>query len=195
MTKIALIRHGPTEWNESRRLQGMTDVPLSAAGLDKVRQWRLPDEFAGFDWVASPLTRAAQTARLLGITFRTEPAVREMDWGAWEGRTHRELKLIYGDEVQRRAAMGLDLHPHEGERPRDVRDRIEAWLAKLETGGRPVGAVTHQGVIRAMMSLATGWDMVSDPPLQLDWSSIHVFDLSPDGVAVDRVNISLEAPS
>ena len=196
MTPLAMIRHGPTTWNEEHRLQGRTDVPLSAVGVARVGTWAVPDEFRAFDWVASPLVRASETARLLGLDFDTETDIMEMDWGAWEGHTRAELDRKYGDEVRRRAALGLDLRPHDGESPRELRDRVSGWLDRVVDAGRPTGAVTHQGVIRAVLSLATGWDMVNKPPIKLDRSSLHLFGLDGAGrVEISRVNISLESPA
>ncbi len=196
MTPLAMIRHGPTTWNEEHRLQGRTDVPLSAVGVARVETWAVPDEFRAFDWVASPLVRASETARLLGLEFNTETAIVEMDWGAWEGHTRAELDRKYGDEVRRRAEQGLDLTPHDGESPRELRDRVSGWLKRVVEAGRPTGAVTHQGVIRAVLSLATGWDMLNKPPIKLDWSSLHLFELGGGGrVEISRVNIRLESPA
>jgi broad specificity phosphatase PhoE len=193
MIPVALIRHGPTSWNEERRLQGRADVPLSPTGEAKVAGWTLPAEFTDYHWVASPLTRAQQTAAALGITPVTEHAVVEMDWGDWEGHTMAELTEKYGNEVRRRADMGLDLRPHGGESPRDVRGRVRDWLDLVAETGRPTGAVAHQGIIRAALSLATGWEMVGKPPAKMDWSSVHLFRLEDDGsVTIDRLNISLE---
>lgn len=192
MTPIALIRHGPTLWNEQKRLQGQADVPLSPDGHATVSGWRLPEEFTGYHWVASPLTRAQQTAGYLGLTVQTEPAIVEMDWGKWEGRTGAELREMYGDEFQRRADMGLDLRPDGGESPRDVRNRVEEWVDRVAASGRPTGAVAHQGIIRAMISLATGWDMTRKPPHDMDWASVHLFVVADDRtVTIDRLNISL----
>lgn len=194
MIEIALIRHGPTSWNEAKRLQGRADVPLSDNGRRKVSGWRLPAELHGFDWVASPLTRAQQTAALLGLAPATEPLLIEMDWGAWEGHTHTELATRYGEEFRARAAKGIDLRPHEGESPREVRARVAAWLDRVAPSGRPTGAVTHQGIVRAMLSLATGWEMIGPPPVEMDWASVHVFRAA-SGTAVEiaRLNWSLEA--
>lgn len=194
MTLVALVRHGPTEWNEARRLQGRRDIPLSENGIKTVAGWTLPEEFRGFDWVASPLSRARQTAEALGITYRVEPAVQEMDWGAWDGHTVQELREKFGDVIAQREAEGIDLRPDEGESPRDVRTRIAAWLDVVQANGQPTGAVCHQGIIRAMLSLATGWDMVNKPPEKMEWAAVQLFRLTGDGsVAVERLNISLEA--
>jgi probable phosphoglycerate mutase len=195
VTPLAVIRHGPTDWNEAKRLQGRADRALSAGGRDAVAGWRLPDEFRGYDWHCSPLGRARETAALLGLSCAVDEALIEMDWGAWEGKTGPELIEEYGEEFRNRAARGIDLRPHGGESPREVRDRIAAWARAAAARGRPCGAVCHQGVIRALLSLATGWQMIGEPPHRLDWSSLHVFDIAPEGgVEVARLNISLVAP-
>ena len=194
--RLALIRHGPTEWNEAGRLQGLTDVPLSAAGLATVQSWRVPEPYRDFTWVASPLIRAQETARLLGLTCAVEPRICEMNWGQWEGRTREELIRDYGEEFHNRAAKGLDLRPHGGESPREVRDRFAAWIASHANGEeRSIGAVTHQGIIRAALSLATGWEMIGKPPVRMEWAAVHVFAVDAESnVAIEAMNVSLEAP-
>ena len=195
MTALALIRHGPTAWNEEHRLQGQADIPLSADGRAKVGGWTVPRHLHDFRWVISPLSRATETASLLGLAGAAEPSIIEMHWGDWEGYTFEELRTRYGDEVRERAARGLDLRPHEGESPREVRERVGQWLARVAACGRPTGAGTHQGVIRAVMSLATGWDMINPPPQKLAWASVHMFAIADDGaVEIAELNIGLEAP-
>jgi probable phosphoglycerate mutase len=193
MIPVALIRHAPTGWNAVKRLQGRADQPLSDAGRGAAAGWRVPAEFAEYAWYVSPLGRAAETARLLGLACTTEPAVIEMHWGAWEGHTLEELKAKFGHEtVANRTALGLDFRPHDGESPREVRERVAGWFKRVAAGGVPAGAVTHQGVIRAALSLATGWTMIGPPPAELDWAAVHVFSVDEFGhVAIDRLNISL----
>jgi broad specificity phosphatase PhoE len=193
MTPIALIRHGPTDWNAEHRLQGRVDRPLSEEGRATVSAWMVPDAYTAFEWVASPLSRARQTAELLMLDIaRLEPAIIEMDWGDWEGHTRTELDEIYGDEVSRRADMGLDLRPHNGESPRDVRHRVAAWAREIAESGIPTGAVCHQGIIRAALSLASGWSMVGKPPEKMDWASVHIFNAHADGTfEIEALNVSL----
>ena len=194
MISVAVIRHGPTDWNEQKRIQGRADRRLSPTGRERVATWSVPSELDHFDWVASPLTRAVETAGLLGLTCRPEPLLVEMDWGEWEGKTRDELIAEYGDEFEHRAAKGIDLRPHEGESPREVRERVRQWLDGVVGRGQPAGAVCHQGVIRALMSLATGWNMINKPPHKLDWAAAHLFVAYDDGrVEIDRLNVSLES--
>ncbi len=193
MSLIAMIRHGPTPWNESKRLQGQRDIPLSLDGRRTVAGWRLPDEFREFDWFCSPLTRTRETARMLGIEAEVAQPIKEMDWGGWDGHTMTELRAKFGDIVARREAQGIDLRPDRGESPREVRQRVAAWINHIMAErARPIGMVTHQGVIRAVLSLATGWDMVGPPPHKMAWAAVQLFRLDGDAVRIERLDISLE---
>ena len=192
MTQIALIRHGPTAWNEQKRLQGQADIPLSPNGIRRVETWRVPEIFMGFKWFASPLCRAQKTASILGLNVKTEPAIIEMDWGEWEGQTGPELRNKYGENFISRQKDGIDLRPDGGESPRDVRTRVNGWVESVLEKGVPTGAVAHQGIIRAMVSLATGWNMINPGPKEMDWDAIQLFKIKPNGgVEICQLNISL----
>src|SRR3990172_2610638 len=89
---VILVRHGPTAWTAEGRLQGQTDVPLSSEGEVQVARWRLPPDLAQLQatgrlsWVASPLRRAVETARLIGANSLTlEPRLMEGHYGEWTG--------------------------------------------------------------------------------------------------------------
>ena len=190
---LAVIRHGPTDWNEERRIQGRADRSLSPAGRAAVSGWTLPAEMAAFDWYVSPLSRARETAALLGLDPVVERALIEMDWGDWDGARGDELRARYGDEFDRRISRGLDMQPHGGETPRELRARVAGWLETIRLAGRPAGAVCHQGVIRALLSLATGWDMIVEPPVELEWSAVQIFGLAGNGdVVLERANVMLD---
>lgn len=190
MTWLALIRHGPTEWNALGRMQGRADLPLSDEGRASLARYRLPADWQGWVLLSSPLIRAQETARLLsGRKPVTEAALIEQDWGAWEGRTLADIAES-GDEA--RTGTGLDFRPVRGESPRMVQERLKPWLAKLARQDQPTVAVTHKGVIRAVMGLATDWDFMGKPPVRFDWRAGHLFKLAPDGQpAVYQANISL----
>lgn len=183
--KLFLIRHGRTAWNEQGRMQGRADLPLSPAGRTEVLGWRLPEAWADARWLTSPLCRATETAALLtDRPVGIEPRLIEMDWGAFEGRTLAELRAEAPDAMAANEARGLDFRPSGGESPREVRTRLESLFADL--GADPADAaiavcVTHKGVVRAALSLATGWDMLAKPPLRLADNAALVLNRQPGG--------------
>ncbi|HET6223688.1 MAG TPA: histidine phosphatase family protein, partial [Dongiaceae bacterium] len=137
MTRLALLRHGPTEWNAARRLQGRADIPLSEQGREAVRSWRLPAPIRGFAWAASPLSRCVETAEILRRQLpepgplRIEPRLIEMDFGVWEGETLAALRLAHGAHMSELEGRGLDFHAPGGESPRAVQDRLRPWLTEI----------------------------------------------------------------
>ena len=191
---FALLRHAPTAWNASGRLQGLTDTPLSPEGEAAARTWRLPPPAAGWPRICSPLQRARRTAELLqpAAAVGVESALREMSFGVWEGHTIAELRAGIGEAFLAAERKGLDFHPPGGESPRHVMVRLGSWADRIAAAGESVVAVSHKAAIRALLALATGWDMTGKPPVKLDWRSVHFFVALGGGkVAVERLNVPL----
>jgi probable phosphoglycerate mutase len=191
---FAILRHATTEWNVQRRLQGLTDTCLSPLGEEEARRWRLPPPADGWARLSSPLQRARRTAELLqpAAPVTLDSALREMCFGTWEGHTVAELRVSVGERFLEAERRGLDFQPPGGESPRAVMARLRRWTAAVAGTGRPVVAVSHKAAIRALLALATGWDMTGRPPHKLDWRCLHFFSAGIDGsVSVDRLNIPL----
>ena len=193
MITIALIRHGPTEWTDAKRLQGRTDIPLSAAGREFVGTWQLPRQLRSGRWTSSPLMRAVETARALsGRTPEIDRRLIEMDWGEWEGRRLADLRAELGEEMAANEAAGIDFRPPGGESPREVQSRLRDWLADVVEIGEPMVAVAHHGVVRALYSMATGWNMVGNPMHKFRWGAIQYFSIGSAGhIAVERLNVMM----
>ena len=196
MTPLVVIRHGPTAWTAEGRIQGRSDVPLSPEGRDAVRAWRLPGGLrgAGWVWLCSPLSRARETAALLKRDgeVREDPALIEMNWGAWEGRVLAELRQEGGPGMAEAEARGLDFRPPGGESPRDLQARLAPLLDSLARTGAPCVAVTHKGVIRGLYARAEGWDLTGRAPVKLRDACAHRFLLDAAGrPRVDRLNLDL----
>ena len=183
MTRLLFLRHGPTEWNEAGRIQGRRDVPLAPGARDALAMRRLPGRTGGpLRWVSSPLLRARQTAEALGAEqVEIEPRLTEMDWGEWEGRSLPSLREELGEAMQENEARGLDFETPAGDSPRRVQARLRPWLREIAESGRPVVAVSHKGVGRALLALAIGWDMKAKAPIRLRWERAHRFEVSPAG--------------
>ncbi len=180
--KLILIRHGPTAWNREKRIQGHNDQPLSREGIEWVRSRIIADQYKQLPWYCSPLQRARETARLMGIPNPIiEPALIEMNWGDWEGEVLKPLRKRLGDTMRLNEARGLDFCPPNGESPRQVQARLKAWLAGPVNKKQNCAAVVHQGIIRCMISMVTDWDMRGEIPFQLDWYLGFVFNINESG--------------
>ncbi len=195
MTLVALIRHAPTTWNDERLIQGRSDTTLSEAGIALARSWRVPEALTGMPWVTSTLSRTRDTARHMGLEpLAAEPRLDEMDWGHWAGRSLADLRAEHGAAMAENEALGLDFRPSGGETPREVQRRLSAWLRDIAEAGADIGAITHRGVQRAAIGLATGWDFLDKPPLKLGRSAILLLALDEAGSPrLERTDLSLDA--
>ena len=97
--EVWVVRHGETEWAREGRHTGRTDVPLTEAGREQARALaRCLSGHAFALVISSPMARAADTARLAGFPDpRTDPDLREWDYGVFEGRRTPEIREEYPD--------------------------------------------------------------------------------------------------
>lgn len=189
MTDLYLMRHGPTAWNGEDRIQGRSDVTLSPEGRALLLRFRLPDRVAGARLVSSPLLRATETARLVaGREPEIEPALIEAHWGAWEGLTRTATHALALRQAAR-GETGPVWRPPGGESLGEVQARLLAWASALDGG--PVLGVTHKGVIRAALALATGWDMAAKAPVRLGWRAVHHFRAGRGRLVLVEPNIGI----
>jgi probable phosphoglycerate mutase len=193
VTRLALLRHFPTSWNDAGRIQGHADVALTAASRERLAMLAVPAEFAAFRMMCSPLKRARETAQALGLAATSHARWIEMNWGGYEGHSLSDLRRRLGDEFAANEARGLDFTPPGGESPRMVFARLLPLLQDLAARGDTL-AVTHRGVIRAIYAQAAGWTMTGKPPHRLASDAIQVFALAADGrPAIERLNLTLVA--
>ena len=180
--KLALLRHGVTDWNLEKRVQGQIDRPLSQLGRQQLAELALPPSLDAYRWYCSPMLRARQTAELLGLKdVLLEPALVEMNWGDWEGQILKPLRRKLGDSMRDNESRGLDFRPPGGESPREVQSRLRPWLRQVAASERDSAAVVHKGIIRCIYALASGWDMRGESPVDFAWDAIHQFELAPEG--------------
>jgi broad specificity phosphatase PhoE len=181
--KIALLRHGPTEWNAAGRIQGHTDIALSDTGLAKMAALRLP--LAAPRAYSSPMLRARQTAGALGLKDPILDArLMEQNWGAWEGLTRNEIFTRHGADafVKAGSEQGEAFRPGGGEATGELHTRVAAFLKDVALEDGDAVAVAHLGVLRAAYTLATGWNMATPMPAELDVSRILLLSLDRSGV-------------
>lgn len=189
--KLALLRHGPTDWNAAGRIQGHTDIPLSDAGLAKMARLRLP--FTVTRTYCSPLLRARQTAQALMLANPVhDTRLMEQHWGQWEGLTRDQIFARHGDDafVKAGSQQGAAFRPSGGESTGELHHRVGAFLRDIAGGEGDAAAVAHLGVLRAAYTLATGWVMDAPMPADLDVSKILVLSLDAAGTPkVESLNL------
>ncbi|MFP5221825.1 MAG: histidine phosphatase family protein [Acidobacteriota bacterium] len=196
MTRLALIRHAPTEWNAAGRIQGQHDSPLTPDGLELARSWCAT--LAGFGFSAlysSPLGRAMHTATVVGDPLGLGPVpvadLREQAFGQWTGRTVAELR---GQGVLApQEALGWAFTPPGGEDRRTVLER--AWNCLLDIAARHHGqsvlVVTHEGVLRAVLYALKGRDYLPHEPKILAPRALHVLQAHGGCLSIEAWNLTL----
>jgi 2,3-bisphosphoglycerate-dependent phosphoglycerate mutase len=158
MLELYLIRHGRSTWNQTGRIQGHTDVPLSEEGEKQAQALAKRLKHWKFDRVySSDLQRAKQTAEAVypsgAITFDTR--LREIHLGDFEGRTWDDMTDQERDVFAVQFAGPYHHKVPGGESNDDLRDRALAWLAELPKEGRVV-AFTHGGFIVSILHSIVG---------------------------------------
>jgi broad specificity phosphatase PhoE len=169
VTALILIRHGETDWNRDRRIQGSTDIPLNDNGRAQARATAavLRERLPGADQptiVSSDLARARETAEIiageLGLAApRTYRGLRERAYGEAEGLGVDEFRARWGDWYTAEVP-GAEPWP-------DLRERGIAALGRAVRDHRrataPAGAslivVSHGALIREIIRHATAGEL------------------------------------
>ncbi len=176
-TIFGLLRHGQTEWNVAKRIQGSGNSPLSPAGRRQTAEW-VP-VLARYGWqriIASDQERVVETVAILNRQWQLptshDTRLREQRWGEWEGLTIADIKQRFAGELEARVALGWQFAPPGGESRLSVRDRsLAALRAAAEAWpGEKILVVCHQGVIKTTLYHLTGREFVpgADPLLHHD---------------------------
>ncbi len=182
MTEIIIIRHGETEWNKTGRFQGHSDVPLSAEGRAQAAALGKNLVVDHVDAIyASDLTRAMETAAPLaqrfGLEVISDPLLRELNFGSWEGRNFNDvnaenpdaMKTFYNDPERVNIP---DSEPFP-EFQRRVARRVREIVAQER--GKRIVIVSHGASIRILFA-----DILS-MPIRSIW---HVSQLN---TAVNKI--------
>jgi len=183
MLQVYLVRHGETQWNAERRIQGQSDSPLTEKGVQQAWQVAERARTLGITHViSSDLGRTQQTARIIadacGCDIILEPRIRELDMGVLEKR-HIDT-LTEAEEGWRRTLVNgtEDGRIPEGESMQELSVRMHAALAeclKLPAGSRPL-LVSHGIALGCLVSTILGLPAYAERRLRLRNCSISRID-------------------
>jgi alpha-ribazole phosphatase len=192
--RVYLLRHGHVETGGRKCYIGRTDLPLSSRGVDQAQYLAraLAQSGAG-RIVSSDLGRAVQTARIiaekLGLTLETEPALREIDLGAWEGRAMADVRREDPKAYRRREADLAGFRPPGGESFADLARRVVPAFERIAASAPDVSViVSHAGVNRVLLCRLLAMPLNKLFCLGQDEAAVNIIDLSPGGIVVRAVN-------
>jgi len=187
-TTIYLIRHGQTEWNAERRMQGRADSPLTGLGVEAAKQ--LASEIPDVDAVySSPLGRTMQTANILfdgqAQEIICDDRLREIDLGDWEGRLQANLDI---EDPEMHSNFWSAPHRYQkggAETFTQVADRAVEFFQEVAERhlGETIAVVSHTTVIRSILfsieprALADFWNPPAIYPASV--SEVEVVDGAP----------------
>ena len=132
-TRICLVRHGETEWNMERRIQGQIDIALNPTGLDQAVAAGLSLRNAGIVALySSDLKRAWATAQAIGVALGLSPVavpeMRERRYGIFEGLTYDEARARFPEGYAAFARRDVDYSFDRGESLKQMAARVTAGV-------------------------------------------------------------------
>ncbi|MGD9951854.1 MAG: histidine phosphatase family protein [Burkholderiales bacterium] len=181
ISRLCIVRHGETAWNAEGRVQGQTDVPLSATGRAQALAVRAALEGRRFAALyASDLARvrqtAAPTAAAHGLEVRVEPRLRERHYGKFETLTYAEARERLPADYARFKSKDPDYDFDTGESLRAFYARAVECVGAIAArhAGEAVLVFTHGGVLEMVRrhALASGLSTPRDfeiPNAALNW--------------------------
>lgn len=195
MLRLYIVRHGQTQWNIQKKMQGWKDSDLTQKGVEAAIALgkRLKD--IDFKCIySSPSHRTIHTAELIrgdrDISIITDDNLREINLGNWEGMVDEDIKMIDG---QRYKAFWETPHLYQsesGESFYQVRDRANAVLQKIlkENNDGNILIVSHAVFIKSILSI------IKSLPVEQLWNQpfIHGTGLTIVEVCDNSTKILLE---
>jgi probable phosphoglycerate mutase len=180
-TRICIIRHGETDWNVEKRIQGHTDVPLNETGRAQALAMAFNAAHHRFQAIySSDLARAQETAQALAQreahAVRLLPQLRERHFGIFQGITAAEGAARHPEAHARYVARDPDYDFETGESLTRFAGRVaEAidWMVRHHSG-QAIAAVAHSGVLDVVYRRATGRPLTTPrdfkiPNCALNW--------------------------
>ncbi len=195
MTLFYLVRHGETQWNRERVFRGRIDVPLNDSGREQAGAVADRLSEAGLAAVyASPLVRAAETARIVadrcGLRVQTDEGFIDMDFGDWQGLTQQQVQAQFPE-----AHRTWQTHPGAaaipgGEPLAGVLKRASSAVSRLakQHPESAVCVVSHRVVLKLVMAWALGLDEGAFWRIRQDTGCINVVELVGDVPTVHTLN-------
>lgn len=202
LAKLYLIRHGEVAWNRENSYIGATDLPLNDQG--KKQAALLADRLAHHKIAAvysSDLTRARETAEIIaerfGLQVITVPAMREVNYGEWEGVSETKLPTSHPDVYHQWRANPTEVRIPGGETFAELRDRALSAFCRIAEShpSEDVVIVGHKSANRVILCCLMGIDINRYKQIGQGNAALNVIERREDGrFVVESVNDAVHLP-
>ena len=191
-TTLIIIRHGETEWNRERRIQGHLDSALTPKGFAQAHACaaRLaPEKIDAV--VTSDLYRAQHTAKILttgrALSMTSEATLRERSFGAGEGMTYAEMDSKYPQIFAQTSLVDAEFTLPEGETRADFHARVKTSIEKLVAAhtGKCLLIVTHGGVLGVIYRWLNKMPIASAQRVAIPNVAYNRISAAPDGWKIE----------
>jgi len=195
MNRLFLVRHGETEWNTMKRVQGHTDTTLTEKGVDQARRIsnRLYKENIDVIY-ASDLRRAYRTAEIIGdklnLGVHSLQELREINFGCWEGLTANEVKEKYREEHLLWMKEAHKLILPGAETLLDVQQRIVKTVLELLKihNNKNILLVSHGTAIKTLILGILDIDISNYNKISLDNTSLSIIEFRDFNPVIRQLN-------
>lgn len=192
-TRICIVRHGETDWNRERRIQGHRDVPLNATGRAQAMAMAYNAGHHRFSALySSDLSRALETAQALSereaLEVRPLPQLRERHFGIFQGLTAAEAAARYPSAYDRYLNRDLAYDFETGESLSGFAARVQDgidWILRHH-GGETLCALSHGGVLDLLYRKATGRPLETPRDFAIPNCALNWFRFDTQGCHLER---------
>lgn len=164
--KVYITRHGETKWNQEGRMQGCKNSNLSSKGIENAKQLGDYLKEIPFDYIyCSPLGRAMETAQhIIGdrsLEIIPCEALREMNFGIWEGMTHTDVEKLYPQQKEYFWKTPMKYQAMEGESFASLLERANSFIEKMKQlkDAENVLVISHAICIKALYAVIKGYTL------------------------------------
>ena len=186
-THILAIRHGETDWNIVGRIQGHTDVPLNATGIQQAEKLASSLADAPLAHIySSDLLRAWATAQALaqcnGAPLTSHAGLRERCFGIYEGQRFVDIEASHPEDALRWRKRDPAFAPSQGESLQTLLTRVSETVTAMAAAhlGQHIAIVAHGGVLDSLYRLATHQGLQAPRTWELGNTSINRLLWTPD---------------
>jgi broad specificity phosphatase PhoE len=203
--RLILVRHGQTEWNRLRRIQGISDQGLNETGREQAEAIAeaLKDRHVAAIY-SSPLTRARDTALAIGRHHAAElvtlPGLREMDAGEVDGLTYKEMAMRHGDFMEKWMRDCSSVRPPGGCTLQELQDQVWGAIEEIverqrareadrkPDAGEVVIVVSHFFSIMTALCKVLGQSISECRRMRVDLASLCTLDFEPSRTVLVSMN-------